>query len=268
MKLSVIIPVFESVRYIEACLASLYDQTLDGIQAVLVDDCGGDGTMAAAEAFMENHPDRLKYTVVRMPANGGPAAARNAGLKAAEGEYVAFLDADDRIEPGFCEKLYLAAVAAKADIACCDILVNDGVRTGIVRNPRFSGGAFTIALHRKYLREYVSYFTTYIYRRQFLLDNEIVFPDSRSAEDSCFLCCAILAARRIARVNEALYVYEKRPDSVSGRRSRSRAVQRLRSFKALRDWAYSHGMETYRPQLTLISLKKGLALAVRDLIIG
>jgi len=268
MKISIIIPIYESVSYIEACLESVTAQTMKDFEVVFVDDCGLDGTMFVVDQYIEQHPDAFRYKVISMSENSGPAAARNAGIKDAEGEYLAFLDGDDRLEPDFCEKLYQAASAAKADIACCDIRINNVGRSEIVCNPKISSGAFTIELHKQYLSEYVSYFTTYIYKRQLLLDNDIVFPDTRSAEDSCFLCCAILAAQRIARVNEALYNYDKHPDSISEEVSHSRGIQRIRSFKTLWAWARTHGMETYKRQIAVISLKKGFLLALLDLIAG
>jgi len=268
MKISVIVPVYESVSYIEACLDSLSAQTMKDFEVIFVDDCGMDGTLFVVDQYMEHHPGVFPFKIVSMPENSGPALARNAGLKEAEGEYVAFLDGDDRLDPHFCEKLYKAAAAVKADIACCDILVNDVDRSTVICNPAISSGAFTIALHRKYLKEYVSFFTTYIYRRKFLLANDIVFPDSRSAEDSCFLCCAILAAQKIGRVNEALYFYDKHPDSISEEISHARGLQRMRSFSLLKDWARTHGMKTYMREINRITFKKGVLLSLLDVITG
>jgi len=268
MKISIVIPVYQSVSYIEACLDSVCSQTMKDFEVIFVDDCGLDGTMFLVEQYLEQHPDAFSYKIVSMLENKGPAIARNAGIKEAEGEYLAFLDGDDRLSPEFCEELYRAAKEAKADIACCDISINYLGRSEVVCNPKVSSGAFTIDLHKMYLRKYVSYFTTYIYRRQFILDNDIVFPNTRSAEDSCFLCCAILAAQRIARVNKPLYMYDKHPDSISEEVSHFRGLQRMGSFKTLWIWARSHGMKAYRREIYVIALKKGLLLSLLDLITG
>lgn len=268
VRVSIIIPVYKAGECIGACLESVAAQTLDGVEVVLVDDRGEDGTFEKAEAFAEGCGGKVKFVTVIMPRNAGPAAARNAGLSAASGEYVAFLDADDLISPTFCEKLYTAAKAARADIACCDIVIRRGEVEEVKTNPCVSDGLFTIDLHKKYLRRMVSYFTTYIYRREMLSEYDIRFPDTRSAEDSCFLICAILSSGRIARVREALYVYNLREGSVSGSRNRRRGIWRLRSFKALRRWALSHGMQVYRLQIAAITIRKGWALALRDFITG
>lgn len=268
MKVSVIVPVYEPSARIEGCLVALSSQTLGDIEAVMVDDRGTDGSFDRVRKFVAGYDGPVRFKLLEMPSNSGPSAARNAALDVAEGEFVAFLDSDDRIAPTFCEKLYDAATAARADIACCDILISWDGRGTVHTNPAVTGGQFTIGLHKTYLRHFVSYFTTYIYRRAMLDEYGIRFPDTRSAEDSCFLACAIMAAKRIAQVREPLYIYEKHDKSVSGRHDRLRGLDRLRSFRAMRRWAREYGMGVYSPQMTLISLKKGWALALRDLITG
>lgn len=268
LKISIIVPVFESAGSIGGCLESIAAQDQEGLEVIFVDDRGGDGSFGKVREFVSAYGGSARMKLLEMPRNCGPAAARNAGLEAAEGEYVAFLDSDDRIEPSFCSRMYSAAKAVKADIACCDIRIIDGADEKVCCNPAVTGGQFTIGLHKKYLRSFVSYFTTYIYRRSMLDEFGIRFPDTRSAEDSCFLACAIMAAGRIARVREALYVYEKNGVSVSGRRDRLRGLDRVRSFREMRRWARIHDMGIYRRQLALITLKKGWALAIRDLITG
>lgn len=258
-KISVIVPVYNSEKYIVRCLESLAGQSAGELEVVLVDDHGTDSSIAMASDFAaENMRQGLSFIFTETPCNSGPGAARNAGIKAATGDWVCFVDSDDTVSQDFCRKLLETAGAAGADIACCDIDIDGDIRRNACVDNK-----------RSFLKHYVSYFTTWIYRRQMLIDNEIVFPGTRSAEDSCFLACAILASEKIAQIHEPLYHYLLNGTSVSQRRNRKRAFQRIASFRTLRHWAKAHKL--YRPYLAeieFIILKKGWALALRDLIAG
>ena len=104
-KVSLIIPVYAARETIEACLASVLAQTLDDIETILVDDHGPDGSIAVARAFLKDYEGPKQFRFTETPANTGPGAARNRGVEAAVGEYIAFLDSDDWLAPSFCEKM-------------------------------------------------------------------------------------------------------------------------------------------------------------------
>ena len=256
-KVSVIVPMWNAAGTIGRCLRSIEGQTLGGLEAVIVDDCSTDGSVEEAERTVSGFGKAVRYRILKTPVNLGPAGARNFGLKEAEGEYVAFLDADDTLEPTFCEKLF----ACGTDLAHCDIriIAPDG-SSAIKENPRESD-------KRKYLLRYKSFFTTYLYRRSLLRDCGIVFPDSRSAEDSCFLACAIMQAGSISGVEEALYNYFRDAGSVSLSRNRKRASWRLYSFRALRRYVREHRLP-FRREALWLSLKKGFAMALKDILFG
>ena len=89
---SVIVPVFNGERFLGACLESVLAQDYEPVEVVVVDDASTDGTVDVAASFPGVH-------VVRLPVNGGPAAARNAGLERANGDFIAFFDHDDVMLP-------------------------------------------------------------------------------------------------------------------------------------------------------------------------
>ena len=103
-KVSVIIPLYNSARFLPSLFENIAQQTIAAdCEFVFIDDHGGDDSLAVAKSLAENSGLRCLFGAT--VANGGPGAARNAGLKMAGGEYVAFLDSDDALEAGFCEKL-------------------------------------------------------------------------------------------------------------------------------------------------------------------
>lgn len=263
-KVSVIIPLFNSASFLESLFDNLQRQTISAsLQFVFIDDHGSDDSVERAHALAES--SGLDCVFGATAVNGGPGAARNAGLALAKGEYVAFVDSDDALDPAFCEKLYDAAAAYDADIAYCHILFIQGDNRQVRRNPMVSSGGFTRGNKVRYLKKYQSYFTTYIYKRSFLAENGIRFPMTRSAEDSCFLAQALLCAGRVATVDEPLYHYRQHNDSLSKRRDRGRSRQRMASFKALISFAKEKGLyRDYKCVLDWIFFKKAILGSIRD----
>ncbi len=117
-KISVIVPVYKTEKYLPSCLESIVAQTVfDKIQLVLVDDGSPDKCGAICNEFAAKHDNVL----VIHKENGGVSSARNAGLDAAQGEYLGFVDSDDTIAPDYYEKLLEAAEKNNCDMACNSI---------------------------------------------------------------------------------------------------------------------------------------------------
>lgn len=116
-KVSVIVPFYNVEKYIEKCLDSLVNQTLEEIEIILVNDGSQDNSEEKAKEFEKRYPNKIKYY---KKANGGLGDARNFGMKYASGEYIAFLDSDDFVEPTMYEEMYKKAKQENADMVECD----------------------------------------------------------------------------------------------------------------------------------------------------
>lgn len=112
---SVIVPVYEVEAYLRACVESLKAQTYSNLEIILVDDGSPDGCPALCEALAREDP-RIK---VVHKENGGLSDARNAGLDAATGEYIGFVDSDDAVEPDMFGLLVTLLEEHEADVSCC-----------------------------------------------------------------------------------------------------------------------------------------------------
>ena len=110
-KFSIIIPVYNAEDHLQLCLSSACAQTYTDIEIVCVDDGSTDSSHAIITDRAHNDP-RVRLIEKR---NGGPSSARNAGIAAAKGEYVCFLDADDRLEPQACERMARELAGYQAD---------------------------------------------------------------------------------------------------------------------------------------------------------
>ena len=262
-KVSLIIPVYNAASYIEACLESLIAQTIDDMEVLLIDDHGKDDSIERAQRFIETHPSNKAFHFLATPHNMGPGPARNIGIEAAQGEYIGFVDSDDVVEPDFCELLYRAAKSHEADLSYCQALLVKPSGTQQMRNPAIESGAFNEDKRRYSLCHYTTLFVSFLYRRTLLTDYAIRFPSTRSAEDSYFLTCALLATRRIACVDKPLYQYLVHEESLSEVRNPKRYLDKLKSFDLLIQFANEQGLyEANKQELDYIYLKKGYLLSI------
>lgn len=129
-KVSVIIPVYNAENYIRRCVCSLFNQTLERIEFVFVDDCSPDDSIKIIMQTIEQYPNRKNdVVIVRHSLNMGQAAARRSGLKRATGEYIGWCDADDCVEQEMFQRMYEIAGEQDADVVCCDIIreLEDGL---------------------------------------------------------------------------------------------------------------------------------------------
>ena len=114
--ISVIVPVYNVEGYVQPCLDALLAQTWPKLELVLIDDASIDGSGDVCEACAARDS---RVRVVRFPENRGPSAARNEGVRRAAGAYIAFVDADDRVEPSLLEKLYRCLEETGAEVSAC-----------------------------------------------------------------------------------------------------------------------------------------------------
>src|SRR5271166_1621513 len=113
IRASVIVPAYNAGRFIAGAIQSAQAQSEARIEIVVIDDCSSDATAAIVQRLAEQDK---RIRLIRMPANGGPAVARNAGLDAAQGEWIALLDADDKFVRSRLEQLIALGEQHRADI--------------------------------------------------------------------------------------------------------------------------------------------------------
>ncbi len=123
-KLSVVVPVYNVEKYIERCVRSLYDQTLDDIEYIFVDDCTPDNSMEVLQRVMEEYPERKQQTkIIVHTTNTGQSGSRKDGLLVATGDYIIHCDADDWVDVDMYENMYHRAVEDGVEAVCCDIVL-------------------------------------------------------------------------------------------------------------------------------------------------
>ncbi len=133
-QISVIVPVYNAEKYLSECVDSILAQTIQDLECILVDDGSTDSSPAICDAYAEM--DR-RIKVIHKP-NGRAASARNAGMKAAQGEYIAFVDSDDWIAPD----MYESMLSAGADVSLCDYVRFQGDREFPFTQPHIREGFY------------------------------------------------------------------------------------------------------------------------------
>lgn len=122
-KVTVIVPVYNVAAYIEKCAVSLFEQTLDSLEILFVDDCSPDNSIDIINDTLKKYPERsLNTRIIRMPSNNGQAVARRKGMIEANGQYIIHCDGDDWIDLDLYERLYSKAIQINADVVICDVV--------------------------------------------------------------------------------------------------------------------------------------------------
>lgn len=170
-KVSIIIPVYNTEKYIATCLDSVMGQTLEDIEVILINDGSTDASLEIMEQYRQKYPNRIQLISKE---NGGQATARNIAIPMCTGEYIGFVDSDDYIEQDMYEKMYLKAVETDADYVECDY-VNVKINE--------AGEQERIADYGSRVREYINKKDMFIdpmlapwnkiYRRELLQKSEI-----------------------------------------------------------------------------------------------
>ena len=281
MLVSVIIPLYNAAPYIAATLQSLKDQTLQDFEALLVDDHGKDNSVEVARETVGEDP---RFRFLQTEKNAGPGVARNVGLEAAQGEFVAFLDSDDLWEPTFLEKLVAASCSLAgglnpetSDLAYCQLQYRnpDGSQGETFRNPvvTIKDATEPEGYRQKiaFMSRFVTYSVCFLYRRQFVEEHHLRFPNQRSSEDTNFLVKALLYAHSLACVDEPLYVYCLHGESLTQRQDETRYLSKMAAMEQLLDECQqmpAEGTELsslygqYWQLLDYLYIKKGYAISV------
>lgn len=210
-KISVVMPVYNEEKFIRECLDSVVNQTLKDIEIICVNDGSTDSTLSILNGYAQKDP-RVK---VIDQANQGPGIARNTGLTAARGEYLAILDSDDRYDLYMLEKLLRLAEKDDLDIAICRCQALDN-KTGKISEMSWAvqesmlpdGPVFSYKdLSRYNFRFCIGWSWDKIFRRSFVEKYGIRFPDLRNTEDAYFVFIALALADRMEVLDEVLVTH-------------------------------------------------------------
>lgn len=222
--ISIIIPIYNAEQYLSACLDSIIAQITDHpLQLILVDDGSTDNSLTIAKRYAERYGEDAKRQVLLFTQkHAGQSAARNFGLKHVQGEYIAFVDADDRLAPNWCEK-HLKAIDGvdyvQSGYRRTSIKQEEsGWHIGIQRLPK-NRYQFTMAYAR-------------LYRRDCIEKYHLRFPEGMIYEDVVFSVDLWLTPATCRMLKHTGYLYTRNPNSTTAKvqlKAQQRLAQELHS---------------------------------------
>ena len=247
-RISVVVPIYEVEAYLADCLRSLAAQTAPDLEIVMVDDGSTDGSAAIAERFAAR--DR-RFRLISQ-ANGGLGHARNAGVAAATGEFLAFVDSDDVVPCEAYELLVAALDRTGSDFACGNVLrlADDGTSQAPFLAETFA--RTRLKTHVSRFRPLLADRTAWnkLWRREFWEANELRFPEGVLHDDIPVTLPAHVAARSVDVLAEPVYHWRIRSDgerSITQRRLEMRAlVDRLAAIEHVREYLARDGTRRLR----------------------
>ena len=259
---SVILPVYNVEKYIRRCLDSLVNQDCScSYEIIIINDGSQDGSAEIIGEFEQS------YDFIRAISqeNAGVSAARNRGISEAKGKYMALVDSDDFVEPGYISTMYELAEKHDADIVQCryrnffeksqssmNILLSH--RKGVFDGEKALGSLITDITVR-------SYPWNKLYKRSIFVDNKIAYPINRRFEDLITTPVLFSHAKKVAFTREVLYNYSHRSDSMTGCAGRNMVESYRDAVITLGEFIDSNGLYLrYRTRFRLLTVKAMLTL--------
>lgn len=235
MKVSIIIPIYNVEKYIEECLQSVASQTAqDDVECILVNDCGTDNSVAIAEDFVRKYSGSIKFLILHHEHNRGLSAARNTGIIQAKGDYVFFLDSDDKLFPNSISDLL--KVADKYPDA---EMIQGGMTPGFELSkdylPEYSNsrewirrGLCTNKISDPACNKFV--------KRDFIVNNNLFFIAGYLQEDTLWNYQLQKCISSVAFCFETIYWYRYNPNGIMHGMS---ALREAKSFARLFNYVFN-----------------------------
>lgn len=240
-KVSVVVPIYNVENYIVRCAESLFNQTLDDIQFIFVDDASPDRSVLLLEQTIERFPQRKAHTIIlHHTRNRGLPTARATGVAHVEAPFVAHCDSDDYVDPTMYEKLYECAVQNDSDIVICGRKDHsiDGRENNIFNKPLMEGSYVYNFLYGR-ISPYVwtRLTKTGIYRR-------VKFPTENFLEDWVQTVQLLTYASRITFIDDCLYHYVRNPFSITNEMNQNVVTKKMQqcitNYNLMHDFVAEH----------------------------
>ena len=233
-KISIVMPMYNVEKYIKQSLESILNQTFNQYEVIIIDDCSTDNSISIVEKMTAKFNGKLQL-IKRSKNSAAPGILRNIGIGLSQGKYLLFMDSDDVITKTALEELYKAAEETQADVLHEEKFLITKDRSEELTN---STPLISISWERKDENGFVTknttisenivdrlqrysqgqfYWNTWskLFKRDFMIKNNIVFPDLFSADDMVVCFKALCLAKNYVRIPNIIYFYRIRQGSIA-----------------------------------------------------
>ena len=262
MKLSIIIPIYNVDLYIESCLMSVINQSTDlNYEIILIDDCGKDNSMTIVKNLVEKYAQSHTFNIISHTRNQGLSAARNTGVKYAKGDYIFFLDSDDKLAENSLNLFneYLDKYEEN------DFFIGNYETIGGLNNYRLHTSHTIYNNNNEILNAYINN-EWYVMacgkfiKRDFFISNNLWFPLRKLHEDLYFSFLLAFTASKMIVIQENIYIYRIHGNSISKSPKRKNFIDIYWTYNKIFNYIQTKRTNVYNP--FLISLFFGHTLTV------
>lgn len=217
-KVSVIVPIYGVEKYIERCARSLFQQTLEDIEFIFVNDFTYDNSIKILENVLCEYPSRKQQTIIlHHNRNLGLPQSRKTGIDHSSGEYIIHCDSDDWVDTDLYETMYNVAKKGNYDLVQCDVLKSDGINY-------FKVPVNLTDSKEKYLNDIYSIKSIWpvwnkLVRRKFYTDPHLVIPQYNMGEDLAYSYQIMMNVKTISFISQKYYYYFDNTLSISKNKS-------------------------------------------------
>ena len=227
--ISIIVPVYNVEKYLDKCINSLINQSYKNLEIILIDDGSNDNSREICDEYaLEDN--RIK---VIHKENEGLSATRNLGIDISKGDYIIFIDSDDWVNKDIISKLLNLIKKYNSDIAVCDYSLaydeNEHIEKEKIYEKNFSSIDALKDLYERTGGVIKSISCCKLYKRKLFKD--IVFPVGKIHEDEFVTYKLLYKAKRISYINEKLYYYRQRANSIMHSKVDEKCLDALQAFE-------------------------------------
>lgn len=227
VKVSVIIPVYGVEKYIERCARSLFEQTLEDMEFIFVDDCSPDNSILILLKVLEEYPNRKSQTIIeKMHVNSGLPAVRKYGIEKASGEFVIACDSDDYVDKEMYNHLYSTAVKEDFDLLQCDIDVVDDF--GVLYTLSCDDNHISSDKLKKMIinGDISNSLCNKLIKRTVYLNNPLIYPKAGMNEDNTLSSQLAFYSKKLGYIKRSYYKAYCNTNSMSRAQNDSNVLKR------------------------------------------
>ncbi len=264
-KVSVIVPIYNAEKYIEQCAVSLFEQYLQKIEYIFVNDCSTDNSMQILEQVIERYPHRkIDIKIIHNKENKGSGYTRKIGLENATGEYTIQIDSDDWCEKHMLVELYEKAKATDADIVACGV-VREYEDTQKIIEQKYSESREEIIKKTLSMGLLPSVWNKLIRRDLYDKSDILSLGELSYSEDKYLILRCIFVAKKIAYIPKPLYHYRQTNENSLCQKPQDRIWDDLLLyFQTTKEFLQNKGVwETYKEHLYIDIVSETITYSIK-----
>ena len=235
--ISVIVPIYNTEKFLRKCIDSIVNQTYKNLEIILVND----GSPDNAKEICKEYAEKDKRIVYIEQENGGPSRARNVGLDVARGKYIGFVDSDDSIDVTMYEKLYSFLTKNRCDLVECYSVTEKNYYSHyidkVISGKEATEGFLLRGRDKDFL--IIPAVWSKLFSTNLLKQNR--FPEGQVHEDYFFTCRCLYEAKRVGVLNEKLVYHIENEDSITHQKFSNKTLNILREYIKIEQYLKEHG---------------------------